>query len=108
MKYSQPTWKQFSVINQCSVSLNISLKDYQVILAFLGCNTIPCLHGGSCVDTGIGIKCTCPPQFTGARCEAERKYTPMFGVLYGGKTLCFNSLKDDIFIFYLFSSSTKE
>ena len=59
-----------------------------------------CLHGGSCVGTGIDVKCTCPPLFTGARCEAKRKYTSMFGVLYGGINLwyIFKKMKYKFFL----------
>ena len=67
---------------------------------------MPCLNGGSCVDTGIGIKCTCPPLFTGARCEAKCKYTPMFGVLYGEINLLYNFCTCKMSILnYLFSLS---
>lgn len=29
-----------------------------------------CVHNGTCVDgVGADYSCTCPPQFTGSRCE---------------------------------------
>lgn len=30
-----------------------------------------CLHNGTCVDLVGGFRCTCPPGYTGLRCEAD-------------------------------------
>ncbi|XP_022288512.2 MAM and LDL-receptor class A domain-containing protein 1-like [Crassostrea virginica] len=72
---------------------DIAIDNIRYIPGKCGCNTTPCLHGGSCVDTGIGIKCTCPPLFTGARCEA--KFVCTFD---GNMRPCFlaNVINDDM------------
>ncbi|XP_078331594.1 MAM and LDL-receptor class A domain-containing protein 2-like isoform X2 [Crassostrea virginica] len=50
---------------------DIAIDNIRYIPGVCGCNAMSCLHGGSCVGTGIDVKCTCPPLFTGARCEAK-------------------------------------
>ncbi|XP_025895707.1 fibropellin-3-like [Nothoprocta perdicaria] len=35
------------------------------------CETLPCLHGGSCINRLGGYQCSCPPGFTGERCEVN-------------------------------------
>uniref|UniRef100_A0A8C5JTJ8 EGF-like domain-containing protein n=1 Tax=Junco hyemalis TaxID=40217 RepID=A0A8C5JTJ8_JUNHY len=35
------------------------------------CETLPCLHGGSCINRLGGYRCLCLPGFTGDRCEVN-------------------------------------
>ncbi|XP_076827668.1 neural-cadherin [Brachyhypopomus gauderio] len=34
----------------------------------------PCLNGGTCVDSGMGFRCNCPPMFDGPECQ-QTKHT---------------------------------
>ncbi|KAJ8888857.1 hypothetical protein PR048_008351 [Dryococelus australis] len=36
-----------------------------------GCESSPCLHGGSCTNQGPNYTCSCPPGFTGVSCEVR-------------------------------------
>ena len=58
------------------------------------CGSQPCQHGGSCLElpTPAGFACTCPPRFSGARCEYDLDPCSSSPCLHGAK--CIN-LKND-------------
>lgn len=45
------------------------------------CALLPCQHGGSCSVTEETIACTCPPGYTGARCETAVATDPCVSLL---------------------------
>ena len=36
----------------------------------------PCLNGGTCINSGVGYRCVCDANFTGASCESYVHCTP--------------------------------
>lgn len=45
-----------------------------------GCDTYPCMYGGTCIDTAHGYKCKCLPGFKGKNCDC--------GELHGHLPFC--------------------
>ena len=43
-------------------SLNID-EEYE------GCDSDPCMYGGTCIDTAQGFRCKCRQGFHGKRCD---------------------------------------
>ena len=39
------------------------------------CNSIPCLHNGTCADLVNGFNCSCAGGYTGVLCETGEMYT---------------------------------
>ena len=57
---------------------SLSLKYYVLCLCQVGppgpgpCHSDPCLNGATCLDTGGGYACLCPPDITGNNCEIRK------------------------------------
>lgn len=41
----------------------------------LGCDSSPCMNGGTCFITNTGYECTCRPDFSGSNCDVEVFFT---------------------------------
>ena len=54
------------------------------------CESIPCLNNGTCTDRSSGFNCSCPPGFSGNRCEIGYLFLSVIFIVYRLEILCIN------------------
>ena len=72
-------------------------------LGNVGCDSLPCLNGGTCNEDGNGYTCTCDQGYSGDNCDTGR-FNYVFLLSHDCTYFCFCKLfswKSNIFVIHM-------